>query len=753
MLKNNFNGGIFGKKLRYRADLEKYQSSVAELENFLVLPYGGIENRPGTIMLNQYKGQKDIRLIPFQFSNSEKFLLAFQVGKIEIFDVNGELVTTLFHDLKDVWNFDYEQKNDLIFIASPDCFPQVIKRHANSNWIIEKFNLKHEPFTMNLDSDITMSVSELHGKNITISCNTEYFTKDHIGTIFRIGHYRDISSINTTYVSDNVSEAINIQGAWSLLSTGSWVGVLHLERSFDSGETWESYRSYASNANNNIDDSGYEDEFGVLYRTRFSGWENAPEGVLYECRVTLNADDPEIFGEIKITAVNFANNQTISREAVGETIVDFYSTDESDNWEYQSWSQIQGYPKIVSFFYGDRLVFANTKKEPQTLWFSQVGNYDEFYNDTQADSAMTWTIATNLYNEINWLVNKKGDLLIGLANQIGILGGKNENEPLSIDNRQYSVELEMSVSRIEPIKVGETLLVLNRGNQALFEIAYDWQNEGYVAPDMTLIAPDVLKSGVRQIAYQQHPYPIIWFVLNDGNLASFTYNRAENVTAWAKHTTQGKFKSVTVLENDTDSDDVFFVVERDFVTYIEKMLPRIDDDVKSMVYTDCSVIFAVDYDSQFIEEISIPHLKGKAINLLIDGGAWMYQIVGDDGKITLPYPAKKVVAGLPYVSQMETLPFEMMNGTESTFAQKKICQNIVAKFYNSVGGEFSADGKNYSPIITRKATDKLGEALTPSMQSIDMSLNSTYNYETVIYFRQTYPLPITLLAIEAEVIN
>ena len=43
----NFNAGELTPKLRYRCDLDKYQNGAARLENFTVMPQGGLENRPG----------------------------------------------------------------------------------------------------------------------------------------------------------------------------------------------------------------------------------------------------------------------------------------------------------------------------------------------------------------------------------------------------------------------------------------------------------------------------------------------------------------------------------------------------------------------------------------------------------------------------------------------------------------------------------------------------------------------------------
>jgi hypothetical protein len=190
MIKNNFNGGLFGPKLRYRADLEKYLFSVADLKNFLVLPYGGIENRPGSTMVRQYPKNTDIRIVPFQFSNAERFILVFTPNNIDIINAEDDsFATSVNTNYTDVWGLNFEQKNDIIWITSPDHYPQTLKRYSNTNWIIEDFKLKHKPFYDNNDSDITVRLTDLQteeGTDFEITASSEIFTDKLVGSTIRI---------------------------------------------------------------------------------------------------------------------------------------------------------------------------------------------------------------------------------------------------------------------------------------------------------------------------------------------------------------------------------------------------------------------------------------------------------------------------------------------------------------------------------------------------------------------------------------
>ena len=65
----------------------------------------------------------------------------------------------------------------------------------------------------------------------------------------------------------------------------------------------------------------------------------------------------------------------------------------------------------VSFF-EQRLVFAGTTDEPQTLYFSKSGDYENMTAGTNSDDAMIYTIASNQVNAIRYLKSQR-TLIIG----------------------------------------------------------------------------------------------------------------------------------------------------------------------------------------------------------------------------------------------------------------------------------------------------------------------------------------------------
>ena len=91
---------------------------------------------------------------------------------------------------------------------------------------------------------------------------------------------------------------------------------------------------------------------------------------------------------------------------------------------------------------------------------------------------------------------------------------------------------------------------MQRAKRKIRELAYNFDVDGYTAPDMTILAEHITEGGLTQIAYQQEPNQIVYAVRGDGELAGLTYQREQQVTAWHRHIFGGRFGNATVTVTD-----------------------------------------------------------------------------------------------------------------------------------------------------------------------------------------------------------
>ena len=95
-------------------------------------------------------------------------------------------------------------------------------------------------------------------------------------------------------------------------------------------------------------------------------------------------------------------------------------------------------PSVVTFF-EQRLVFAGTNNNPQTIWFSKSADYLNFTVGTLADDALIYTIASSQVNAIRFLSATRV-LMIGTSGGEYVLTTTNDGPvtPTTTQIRKYS---------------------------------------------------------------------------------------------------------------------------------------------------------------------------------------------------------------------------------------------------------------------------------------------------------------------------
>ena len=84
----NFTGGELSPRLDGRTDLTKYTSGCATLENLIVYPHGSAARRPGsTFVAEVADSDNKTRLIPFEFSTTQTYMLEFSNLKMRVFNM------------------------------------------------------------------------------------------------------------------------------------------------------------------------------------------------------------------------------------------------------------------------------------------------------------------------------------------------------------------------------------------------------------------------------------------------------------------------------------------------------------------------------------------------------------------------------------------------------------------------------------------------------------------------------------------
>jgi len=144
----------------------------------------------------------------------------------------------------------------------------------------------------------------------------------------------------------------------------------------------------------------------------------------------------------------------------------------------------------------------------------------------------------------------------------------------------------------------------------------------------------------------------------------------------------------------------------------------------------------------------LDHLEGKTVAILGDGAVIPNEVVVG-GKITLPHPCSKIHVGLPYQSDLQTLPMTLNIEGYGQGRYKNINKAWVRVFQSS--GIFIGPDENNLVEAKQRTTEPYGSPPSLKSDEIYVMLTPTWASSGQIYLRQQDPLPLTLVGLTLEV--
>lgn len=648
----------------------------------------------------------------------------------------------------DLPNLKFTQSADVLYITHPDYSPRMLVRYADDDWDLETYDFKNGPFMVsNADAAKTLTVSAKTGTGKTLTAASALFDTSspslHIGSLWRIQHDLPGQTVQAALASVTQTSSIQCGKTWRIITHGNWDGKIEVQKSLDGGTTWKTIRGFSSSMNGGTTGDNNVNTYGdlgepCLVRVAMTA---RTDGT---CNVDLTTDAYTHTGVVKITAVASATSATCDiLTAVGDTTA-------TSDWAEGSWSNYRGWPSCVVFFQ-DRLCFACTRWEAQTIWMSQTGVYDDFgRSDPLLDSdGVTVTLSARKMNGIRNMVSLNTLLAFTSSTEWSI--GPGSDGTLTPNSIEIRCQGSRGSAVADPVVIGNRGLYFQPMGAVLRDFGYDFSSDGYSGDDLTIFSNHLFDNfSVIEMAYAQEPDSLVWCVRDDGALLSMTYMREQEVLAWTRHETAGEFESVCSIPGD-GYNEVWFVVKRTIngsdVRFIERLAQRMTStDVKDQYFVDAGITYS---GAEITNITGLDHLEGEEVAVLADGDVVTGLTVAS-GAIILPAAAAKVHVGLPYDADFETLDIELNLNSGTTQGSKMKLSEVVLRFQNSRGGLLGSDftEAEMDEVNNERTDEALDEPI--ALKSVDFKQlmgNSGYSEAGRICYRQNTPLPVTILAV------
>ena len=533
----NFTAGELSPRLDGRTDVNKYFNGCSRLENFIIHPHGGASRRPGTKFIASVKTAANAtRLIPFEFSVTQTYVLEFGHNYFRIYKDGGQVVSSgsavevaTPYGTSDLSAIKFTQSADLMYLVHPDYSPRVISRSSHTAWTIAEVAFRRGPM-QDENSTTTTLVASARTGSLNITASASLFVATDVGRIIKLHEgYAKISSITSATVAVAAVQE-NSDGRTELLPgyTADTIGFAE----GDPSSTGLEHNDRITDSTGDFVTQGFK----VGQFITVTGAGTSGNNVTNKLVVQVTAD-----------TILLAPSADLVTEAAGQDVTIVGVLAASTSWSFGAFSATTGFPSTVTFF-EERLVFANTATEPQTLFFSVSGDFTDFAEGITSGSSLTYTIGSNQVNVIRYLVAARS-LIVGTSGGEYVVTSGTQ-EPLNPTNTQIKRQTTYGTADIQPVQVGNVTLFVQRAKRKVRELGYNYDADSYTAPDLTILAEHITESGIKEFALQQEPDNIVWCVLENGKLVGMTYRREEQVVAWHEHIIGGRFGTCTVTVSD-----------------------------------------------------------------------------------------------------------------------------------------------------------------------------------------------------------
>lgn len=568
---SSFTMGEFDPLVKGRVDISQYQNALEKATNIVCIPQGAIERRPGTQFLlditshlgSGITAQQGIRLIPFEFSTTDSFMLVFvklstassNNTRMFVFN-NGALVAningsgdnylTLSFGNISFDKLSFTQSADTLIIVNEDLAPiKIVRGASNTAWTASTISLTSPKHAFDLNKTTpsgTLTASSIDGTaDVTAS-----------GHIFHSGESdtAQTGSSNTITLHSGASSHNDIYNGSTIKITGGT----------GSGQTRiiSDYVGSSKVATVSENFTTTPDNTSTFTITSMVG-----QYIQY-----TNG-----FGRAKIIEVESSTKVKTNVE------VPFYSTSAESGFELEFgyedvFSSDRGFPRSAVFHEG-RLYFGGSKSLPSALFGSKISDFFNFLeSEGLDDDAIFALLSSDTVNAITGLRSGRDLQIFTTGNEWYVQQA--DSQPITPGNLTLKAATKSgSKENIMPVAAEGGTIFLQRSGKALREFLFSDVELSYQSNNISLLSSHLLKSPVK-ITFRRATSTDdgdLLIIVNgtDGTMAAYSIHRSQKVVAPSEFITDGVFEDCSV-----DINDIYAVVKRDIATGVSATITVTD---------------------------------------------------------------------------------------------------------------------------------------------------------------------------------
>ncbi|MEB6558767.1 hypothetical protein [Acinetobacter baumannii] len=345
---------------------------------------GGIKKRGGTKLISTEANA--VRILPFNVSHSNNYLVVFKPRQISILSSDGTLIRSFVtnYTADQIDKINYCQSRYNLWLVHEDHPVSWIRCSDDfSNWAYDRFTYSVPPLEETATPTLTLKSSEMNvGKTTTLTAS--------------------MYAAHTANKQYTVGDVCYLFGA-------NW--------------TMKYYRCLVDHMNQVPKDeyaTTTDPETGSIIYTETVYWQK----ITPEEAVAFNAQTvgKYIFINSGVVRVDrFISTTQVSGEILVKLSANIEAIARSWTIKEPIFNSTFGYPRAVTYFQ-QRLVFAGSKKYPNYIWLSRTGDESNFLTTTQDGDSFTVAASSEQLSNVLHLSQSRGIAVFCGGSELAING-------------------------------------------------------------------------------------------------------------------------------------------------------------------------------------------------------------------------------------------------------------------------------------------------------------------------------------------
>lgn len=642
VIQTSFAAGELSPTLYARVDLSKYHVGAARLLNFFVDYRGGASNRPGFELVCRAKSSTSItRLIPFQFSTVQTYVLQFSNFAMRVIKNGAQVLNTA----KTIVGVTQANPGVLNVVAHGYVVGQQIYTLATG-----MTQINNKDYFINTVPDANhFTIRDWNGTVI----NTAGFSAFVSGTVASVYEIvspyaaADLPLLKFTQSADTMTTCHPSYPPYDLTrvsDTGwSFTAVVFGSSAVTVGGVPTVVVAPATGGTANysykitaVDATGQEStpssaggQSAQVNITTTAGsaaisWAASPGAVSYNVYKALISDGTAI----PAGALYGFMTSVTGTSAVDTNIVPDFTFGPPTNM-----NPFTANDPIAVTYDQQRKVYAGSNLYPETFWMSKPGQFKNFdiSDPIQPSDAITGTLVSRQVNNIKYMVSMPGGLIMLTGGGAWQVSGGSAGAVLSPSTIAATPQAYNGCADVEPLTINYDILYVQQKGTVVRDLSYSFYTNIYTGADLSVLSNHLFTGySIKEWTYAEEPYKIVWAVRSDGVLLSLTYLKEQEVFGWAKHETQGRFQSITSIQEGQENA-VYVVVQRSIggqlISFIERLHSRLMPyGSEDAFFVDCGLSSIPRFPNGTIQPSAA---AGNGVAFFAPTGGWIPQHVGD----------------------------------------------------------------------------------------------------------------------------